>query len=169
MVRYKSKSVLRIATAFACLGVTASASAQVAIDFQAGDACAGFPLRVELYTMAGHLMDRVFIDKNGNPVRILQAGQNFPVKFTNLTTGSTYSVKAEGTVLSVTLNPDGSETHVMTGHTLISWTVTDPQDASPAPGTFRYVGRLVMNVANGNVLTVPKFTGKKTDICAALS
>jgi hypothetical protein len=169
MAHYSSRSVLRIATAFACLGVTASASAQVVIDIPADVACAGFPLRVELYTTAGHLMDRVFIDKNGNPVRILQAGQNFPVKFTNLTTGSTYSVKAEGTVLSVTLNPDGSETHVMTGHTLISWTVTDPQDASPAPGTFRYVGRLVMNVANGNVLTVPKFTGKKTDICAALS
>jgi hypothetical protein len=31
------------------------------------------------------------------------------------------------------------------------------------------VGRLVMKVSNGNVLTVPAFTGKKTDICAALS
>jgi hypothetical protein len=57
----------------------------------------------------------------------------------------------------------------MTAHKLISWTVTDPQDAFPAPSTLRYVGRLVMNVANGNVLTVPKLTGKKTDIRAALS
>jgi hypothetical protein len=109
------KSMLSAAAAFSFFGLAASASTQVVIDIPADVACPGFPLRVELYTTAGHLMDRVFIDKNGNPVRILQAGQNFPVKFTNLTTGSTYSVKAEGTVLSVTLNPDGAETVVMTG------------------------------------------------------
>ncbi len=163
------KSMLSIAAAVTLSGLVAPVSAQVVIDLPADVACPGFPLRVELYTTEGHLMGRVFIDKNGNPVRILQAGQNFPVKFTNLTTGSTYSVKAEGTVLSVTLNPDGSETVVMTGHTLISWTVSDPPDAAPAPATIRYVGRLVMKVSNGNVLTVPAFTGKKTDICAALS
>ena len=72
-------------------------------------------------------------------------------------------------VFSVTLNPDGSETHVMTGHTLILWTVSDPPDKAPAPGMIRYVGRLVKKVSNGKVLTVPAFTGKKTDICAALS
>jgi len=99
----------------ACVSVTTPVAADE-LTFPAGEACPGFPLKVEFSPDAGHLLNRVFVDKNGNFVRFLQAGQNFPITFTNLSSGSSYRVKPEGTVFSVTPNADGSETWVMTGH-----------------------------------------------------
>jgi hypothetical protein len=155
-----------LATACAALPLKAVADEFM---YPAGVACPGFPLKVEYAPDASHLLNREFYDKNGNFIRFLQAGQNFPITFTNLATGATYRTKPEGTVLSVTPNPDGSETWVMTGHTVITWSVSDPPDSASAPSTVRYVGRLVVRVSNGNVLSVPQFKGKQTDICAALS
>lgn len=150
----------------ACAAVTTPVAADE-LTFPAGEACPSFPLKAEFSPDAGHLMNRVFVDKNGNFVRFLQAGQNFPITFTNLSTGSSYRVKPEGTVFSVTPNADGSETWVMTGHTVITWGVSDLPEGGPA--TIRYVGRLVVRVNNGNAVSAPQFKGKQTDICAALS
>jgi hypothetical protein len=157
-----------IALVAACAVVMTPVAAEEVI-FPPGVACPVFALKIEFAPDAGHLVNREFYDRNGNLIRFLQAGQNFPVTFTNLATGATYRVKAEGTVLSVTPNADGSETVVMTGHTLITWTVSDPPDKAPAPNTIRYVGRLSFKASNGLVLTAPQFKGKQTNICDALS
>jgi hypothetical protein len=156
------------ALAAACAAVTTAVAADE-VTFPAGVACPGFALKVEFAPDVGHLLNREFYDKNGNLIRFLQAGQNFPITFTNLATGAAYRTKPEGTVLSVTPNPDGSETLVMTGHTVITWSVSDPPDSAPAPSTIRYVGRLVFKASNGLVLTVPQFRGKQTNICDALN
>jgi len=147
-------------------GPSIGAEPPVVIDLGTGEACPDFPLRVELYVDAGHLMNRTFIDKNGNVVRLLQAGQNFPLKFINLSTGALISVKAEGTVLSIRPSPDGSQTWTMTGHTALTWGAVEPG----GPATILYVGRLVVKLdSSGAVLSVSDFKGKKTDICAVLS
>jgi len=159
-------TALSLAFVLGVAGHSFAAEPPVVIDFGTGEACPDFALRVELFVDSGHLMEKTFIDKNGNPVRFLQAGQNFPVKFTNLNSGSSYSVKAEGSVFNIALNPDGSQTWTMTGHTLLSWVNTDPG----GPATIRYVGRLVVKLdSSGSVVSVSDFKGKKTDICAALS
>jgi hypothetical protein len=161
-------------TAAACamyFGLAASCFAVEVLEFPPDVACPGFGLRAEFSPEAGHLMNREFVDKNGNVVRFLQAGQNFPLTFTNVSTGSSYSVKAEGTVFSATLNPDNSQTWTLTGHTVISWTAFPGSPPDPfSPATIRYVGRLVVKIdSSGAVLSVSDFKGKQTDICAALS
>jgi hypothetical protein len=157
---------LMIAMALGVAAPSKAADPPVVIDWIQGAACRDFPLRVELYIGSSHLTFKTFNDKNGNLVRILLAGQNFPMRFINMTTQASYDVKAEGAVQNVKLNPNGSTTLVLTGHTVVTWTPPDP----PAPATIRYVGRLVFTVdSSGSTISAPSFTGQKTDICAALS
>jgi len=160
---------LTIAMTLGLVAPSTAADPPVVIDAIQGQACPDFPLRVELYIGSGHLTFKTFNDKNGNLVRILVAGQNFPLRFINLNSQASYDVKAEGAVANFKLNPDGSTTWVLTGHSVVTWSPPDP--STPAPATIRYVGRLVLTVDSSGSTTIagPEFTGRQTDICAALS
>ena len=157
---------LAIAVLFGSNLPAAAADPPLVIDWLPGEACPNFGLRAELYLDAGHLTFRSFIDKNGNVIRLLLAGQNFPITFTNLQTGASFAVKAEGAVQHIQPLSDGSTKVTLTGHAVISYTAPDSQ----APATIRYVGRLVLNLdSSGSTLTIPEFTGRQTNVCAELS
>ena len=107
-----------------------------------------------------------FFDENGNPVRAIIAGKGSFVTFTNLESGATLSVKTYGFAAHQTDNGDGTITETDTGHFGL---ILFPTDIPAGPSTTSYVGRLVIAInLNTGVFTVQSFTGKATDICAAL-
>jgi hypothetical protein len=111
---------------------------------------------------------KTFFDKNGNPVRYLNAGKGNQFVFTNLTSGVTLSVKTGGSVEHITPNPNGTQTWVTSGHELI---ILFPTDTPPGPATTLYIGRLVFTLdpSSNTFLGIQSFTGKSIDICAALA
>jgi hypothetical protein len=164
-------TALTLAMMLGLAGPSNAAEPPFVIDWADGVACPNFPLRVEIYVDTGHLTFREFIDKNGNGVRFLVAGQNSRQTFINMRSGSSYQVKAEGTAQNFFTNPDGSQTWVLNGHSIVSYTNVPNLPPDPnAPATIRYIGRLVLKLdSSGTSVSVPDFKGKKTDICAALS
>jgi hypothetical protein len=69
-------------------------------------------------------------------------------------------------VTHTTYNPDGSQTIEITGHNVL---ILFPTDFPPGPSTTLYVGRVVYSIDASGVYTVLEESGKKTDICAAVS
>ena len=132
--------------------------------FDPGIACS-FGLQIE-FNGGEHRVFREFTDKNGKPVRFLNAGKGYALTFTNLENRATLALQANGSVLHGTYNADGSRTEVATGHNVIILFTTD---SPPGPSTVQYVGRVVYRVDPGEVFTLQKISGKSTDICAALS
>jgi hypothetical protein len=141
---------------------TAAASDAVVV-FPAGLACA-FDLRVEIF--GSNQVFKEFVDKNGIVVRSLSAGNGQALVFTNLNTGATFSLKANGSVTHTTFNLDGSYTSTLTGHNVL---ILFPSDVPAGPSTTLYVGSVVFTVDLNGVFTLQKVSGKATDICAALS
>jgi hypothetical protein len=131
----------------------------------AGVACSGFDLGI-FVSGGDHRVFKEFEDKNGNVVRVLEAGKGFALTFENLSTGATLSLQPNGSVTHTTINPDGSLTVVSTGHNVV---ILFPTDVPPGPSTIQYVGRLVYTVDTNGVFTVQQFRGKTSDICASLS
>ena len=150
-------------TSFVAIGSPALAAASVTYIYPAGQACAGFDLKIDQTGSAK--APKVFTDENGNPVRQLTAGKGFALRFTNQNTGATYSLKANGSVTKVTFNADGTQTFVTTGHNVL---ILFPTDIPAGPTTTVYVGRVVFNVAPDGVFTLRSTSGTSTDICAAL-
>lgn len=141
--------------------VTALVAAQETLP--AGVACS-FPLQ---FQVAGTPPDtKVFTDKEGNPVKSITAGKGVQLTFTNVISGATLSLKANGSVTKQTFNPDGTTTFVTTGHNVL---ILFPSDVPPGPTTTLYVGRVVFTVDNAGVFTLLGTSGKSTDICAVLS
>lgn len=141
--------------------VTALVAAQETLP--AGVACS-FPLQ---FQVAGTPPDtKVFTDKEGNPVKSITAGKGVQLTFTNVISGATLSLKANGSVTKQTFNPDGTTTFVTTGHNVL---ILFPSDVPPGPTTTLYVGRVVFTVDNAGVFTLLGTSGKATDICAVLS
>jgi hypothetical protein len=143
-------------------GSVATAADTTMIDFPSGVAC-DFALRVEI--SGGNQVVKEFVDKNGNVVRMLSAGKGSALLFTNLSTGATFSLKANGSVTHITFNPDGSSTQDITGHNVL---ILFPTDVPAGPSTTLHVGRVVFTVDINQVFTVQEVSGKTTDICAAL-
>jgi hypothetical protein len=86
--------------------------------------------------------------------------------FTNVENGATLSMNAYGFSLQETYGLDGTIVDTLTGHNLL---IMSPTDVPPGPSTIMYVGRLVLTIdPNTLVGTVQSFSGKATDICAAL-
>jgi hypothetical protein len=111
---------------------------------------------------------REFRDKNGNLVRLLQAGKGVSLTFVNMSTGARFGpIKTGGTVRSVRYNADGTSTETLTGHNLV---IFFPTDVPAGPSTVLYIGRLVytVNSANPPVSTIQSFHGSTLDICRAL-
>jgi len=130
--------------------------------FPAGTAC-NFDLQIE--GTGGNRHFKEFTDENGNVVRSLDAGTGSALRFTNLTTGNTFSTKSNGAVEHITYNPDGSSTRKLTGHNVL---ILFPTDNPPGPSTTLIAGSLVFTVDTNGVFTVQDVSGQTTDICAAL-
>lgn len=142
-----------------------AAAADFVIDFPPGQACQTFDLRAEI-TQNPHRVFKEFFDKNGNLVRILTAGKGNQLSFSNLTTGAILSLKANGSVERILLNPDGTQTYTTTGHNVL---ILFPTDVPAGPSTTLYVGRVVFTVDSSGVFTLKSTSGKSMDICSALS
>ena len=113
------------------------------------------------------MVQKVFVDKNGDPVRFLTAGTGQALTFTNFDTGATLSLRSNGAVSQVHVSPDGTTfTFVNTGHNIL---ILFPTDVPAGPSTTLYVGRVVFNSDSAGNFTFVESSGTQTDICAALS
>jgi hypothetical protein len=132
-----------------------------------GQACPDFGVTIDLIS-PDHRVSKTFFDKNGNPVRYLNAGQGNHFVFTNSASGVTLTVKTGGSVEHITPNPNGTQTWITTGHELV---VLFPSDTPAGPSTTLYIGRLMFTIdpSSFTFLGIQSFTGKSTDICAALA
>lgn len=142
---------------------TAAGPPDFSFDFPAGLACP-FDLRIEGW--GGNQVSKEFMDKDGNVIRLLFAGTGSALTFTNLATSATLSLKSNGAVSHVTVNPDGSATQMNTGHTIL---ILFPTDTPPGPSTTLYVGRIVFTIDTSANFTLKQQSGNSVDICAALS
>ena len=139
------------------------ASADLVIELPPGLAC-DFALRIEI-TGEGTQVYKEFMDKDGNLIRTLAAGKGWDFLFTNGYTGATFSLKGNGSVSHYSFNPDGTYTYTGTGHNVVILFDTDV----PGPMTIQVSGRVVCTVDQNSVWTLQELSGKKIDICAALS
>jgi len=143
--------------------VSPGVTAAPLFDFPAGAAC-DFRLLVD--GVGGHMVQKLFVDKNGDPVRFLTAGTGQALTFTNFDTGTTLSLRSNGAVSQIHFNTDGTYTFVNTGHTIL---ILFPTDGPAGPTTTLYVGRVVFNADSAANFTLLDHDGTATDICAALS
>ena len=115
-----------------------------------------------------------FVDKNGNPVRKLEAGKGFLLTYTNFgpdpgdpIAGQSIKIKTGGSVSSTRINPDGTETVTATGHNGL---VLFPSDVPAGPSTTHYIGRIVYHVdPTTGVFTLLQESSNQRDVCAELS
>jgi hypothetical protein len=158
-------ALILILTTLPSLGSLAAAAEPhvEVIDLAAGTAC-DFGLRIEI--RGSNKVVKEFKDKNGNVVRTLEAGKGSALSFMNLSSGATFSLKANGAVTHTRFNPDGSSTVSITGHNVL---ILFPSDIPAGPSTTLHVGRVVYTVDTDGVFRVQKVSGKGTDICAILS
>lgn len=133
--------------------------------FPAGLACKDFALTIQS-AGGGNRVYKEFLDKNGNTVRTISAGQGSQLTFSNPVTGATLSLKANGAVAQTTYNPDGSTMNVLTGHNIL---ILFPTDVPAGPTTTLYVGRVVYISDSQSNFTLLGTSGKSVDICAVLS
>lgn len=130
--------------------------------FPAGAAC-DFELRVT--GTGGSAITREFTDSDGNIVRTLTAGRGVDLTFTNVFTDATVSLKGNGSVISTTLDPDGSSTVRSTGHNVL---VMFPTDVPAGPSTTLYVGRVTYDVDAQGTFSIAGSSGRTRDICDEL-
>lgn len=130
--------------------------------FPAGAAC-DFELRVT--GTGGSAITREFTDSDGNIVRTLTAGRGVDLTFTNVFTDATVSLKGNGSVISTTLDPDGSSTVRSTGHNVL---VMFPTDVPAGPSTTLYVGRVTYDVDAQGTFSITGSSGRTRDICNEL-
>ena len=131
--------------------------AGVACDFELGVVSVGGDQRVE----------RTFVDRNGNPVRVLSAGVGAQTTWTNLSTGATLALPANGAVIRTEINSAKLQTWTLTGHVVL---ILFDTDVPAGPSTTLHVGRVVYTVdTTTGVFTVQSTSGLAIDICAALS
>jgi len=132
-------------------------------DFDPGVACA-FGLHVDVWNSPNRVM-KEFTDKNGNVVRMINAGKGNQLTFTNVATKKTLSLKPNGSVEHIAIGADGTQTWTVTGHNVL---ILFPTDVPAGPSTTLYVGRIVFTVNTSGVFTLQRVSGMSTDICAAL-
>jgi len=132
-----------------------------------GLAC-GFGLRIETWFALNRVLFKEFKDKNGNVVRLLNAGAGNTLRFTNVATSKALLVATGGSVEHIKLNSDGSQLWTVTGHNVL---ILFPTDLPHGPSTVLYVGKLVFTISPppDNQFAVQSSSGTSTDICAALS
>jgi hypothetical protein len=165
-VSYKRASASgAVALMLALAGSAAPAvAAPFSFELDPGQGCA-FGLGVS-GTGGDHRGGHTFVDANGNPVRIIDAGRGSRLTFTNLSTGATLTLRANGAVTNTVINPDGSSTVTTTGHNVL---ILFPTDVPAGPSTTLFTGRVVFTVSPTGVFTLLSTAGTSTDICAALA
>jgi len=131
--------------------------------FWSGQACP-FNLQIEIWN--GKQNFKEFKDKNGVVVRSILAGKSSALRYTNLDTNATLSSKSDGAAAHTTYNTDKSQTLELTGHSVV---ILSPTDSPPGPSTTLREGRVVIKIDPQGNWIVEEDSGKKTDICAALS
>lgn len=155
------------AFAFATFGpgvASAQSPPDAVIDLPAGVACAGFDLRLEI--RGGVQQNKLFTDKNGNPVRFISVGKGSALTLINLNNGNSLALRPNGSGSHFQFHGDGSQTLSATGHNLI---VLFPNDTPAGPSTTQFVGRVLVHIAADQTWTVRQVSGTRTDICAALA
>jgi hypothetical protein len=122
----------------------------------------------------GNLHTKEFVDENGNPVRILTAGKGVLLTYTNYGTkpkkpveGESITIRTDGSVTEIEVNPDGTLTYTATGHNGL---VLYPGDVPAGPSATQYVGKIVFTVdpATG-IFTLVSTSGSAVDVCAELA
>ena len=105
-----------------------------------------------------------FFDRQGTPVRILLTHFS-PFTVTNADTGKSITVP-HGAAFHIIPNPDGSQTLIATGHTVVGAFPTDVG----GPSLTLYSGRVVQTLTANFDLTAISSSGKPpVDMCAALA
>jgi hypothetical protein len=160
--RHLVTGVAALALASAMAVATAAPASAATISLPAGTACE-FPLDIEV--SGGKRIIREFTDRNGNVVKVIEAGKGFDLTFTNAETGESIAFPSNGSVSQTTFNADGSSTVQATGHNVV---IFFPTDVPPGPSTTLYEGRLVYTVDANGVFTLQSSSGPTTDICALL-
>jgi hypothetical protein len=168
-------SSLRIRLLLACMMTAAMAFAAPAIAgrpiplpppdspqiWAEGQACA-FPLTIDLSGSKYHLLP--FVDRDGN-VRLIIDGKGSLMTVTNTDTGAMLTLKAYGFSVQETYDGEGMILDTITGHVMV---INYPRPDSDV-WTRLYVGKLVMSTdPNTHFSDLVSFSGKVTDICAAL-
>ena len=162
--RMSLAATVALTAALAVFPGPAGAADRITITLPAGVACS-FELQVDIVS-GDHRVNRTFVDANGNPVRILEAGFGNQLTFTNTSTGSTIALPANGSVSQTVMNADGSQTVTLSGHNVL---ILFPSDVPAGPSTTLYVGRVVFTVDLHQVFTLVSTSGTARDICAGLS
>src|SRR5262245_39448619 len=121
--------ITRLGAATQSGAVPPSTPPDMVIDLPAGLACSAFDLRVEIWNSQNRVF-KEFRDRNGNVVRMLTAGKGNTLAFTNLLTTEQISLKPNGAVEHVALNPDGTQIWTVTGHNVL---VLFPTDVPAGP------------------------------------
>jgi hypothetical protein len=130
----------------------------------AGIACPDFNLQVSW--SGGNVHTKRFVDRGGNPLRIITAGKGFLLTYTNLDTGNSVTIRTDGSVSKTTINPDGTQTVSATGHNGL---ILFPSDIPAGPTTTHYIGRIVYTIDEDFVFALVSTSGSQRDICAELS
>lgn len=139
-------------------------AADFSVTLPKGMACPDFDLTLNI-DLNDNRVYKEFTDKDGNIVRVIEAGKGNELEFVNDTTGATFEIRGNGSVSHTTLNPDETQTVSATGHNVI---ILFPTDYPPGPTTTQYVGRVVYTIDSGGVWTLQDVRGESTDICDAL-
>ena len=173
----KKMTPFYLAAMFITLGIAAPSLAQTqtcpAIQLDAGIACRGFALGIDV-ALPAHRVEKTFVDKNGNVVRILNAGQGNTLLFSKFEIVdatnnicrliSTFSLNTNGSVERIRCCTDkGEQIWTTTGHNVL---ILFPTDSPAGPSTNLYSGRLVF--LQGATTTLQSVSGSVTDICARL-
>lgn len=137
-----------------------------AAELPAGLACKDFALGIE--ATGSNVTVRTFVDRKGEPVRILQAGRGYTLTYTNLDTGESLTIRPTGSNRTIVDNGDGTLTVTETGTAGI---ILFPSDTPKGPSSTQFYGRIVYTLLNDGsfTLTSLKTSGTSIDICAALA
>src|SRR5262245_7529220 len=119
------------------------------------------------FPVLGHIqgseIDTTFIDRSGNPVKLLGVFPGNTLTLTNVGTGKSVTLPATGS-FQLRLNPDGSGSAKVTGHG--AW-LSNP--VTREPGIWFQSGQVSATLdAEGNTTSVSS-TGKLVDLCPQLA
>lgn len=128
----------------------------------AGIACEDFPLQIQIRGVGKEPRELPYTD---GTLRWQVAGKDVDYRFVNTLTGATYTLTRAASRLSVT-GEEGASVFTITG---TGWVVLFPTDIPEGPSTTVFSGKLVVKEGPAGVFTVTQWTGKKVDVCAAIS